>query len=62
MIRILLILTLIPSILFSQFTVTTSTESWDKEKKEWKPFEEKFDQNSGFTKKGFNNFNRLKSR
>ena len=28
MIRILLILTLIPSILFSQFTVTTSTESW----------------------------------
>lgn len=41
MIRILLlILTLVPSILFSQFTVTTSTESWDKEKKEWKPFED----------------------
>ena len=40
MIRILLILTLIPSILFSQFTVTTTSESWDKEKKEWKPFED----------------------
>ena len=40
MIRILLILTLIPSVLFSQFTVTTNTESWDKEKKEWKPFED----------------------
>ena len=33
MIRILLlILTLVPSVLFSQFTVTTSSESWDKEK------------------------------
>ena len=30
--HLLLILTLVPSILFSQFTVTTNTESWDKEK------------------------------
>ena len=38
MIRILLlILTLVPSILFSQFTVTSTSESWDKERK-WKPF------------------------
>ena len=41
MIRILLlILTLVPSVLFSQFTVTTSSESWDKEKEKWKPFED----------------------
>ena len=41
MIRILLlILTLVPSILFSQFTITTTSESWDKEKKKWKPFED----------------------
>ena len=41
MIRILLlILTLVPSILFSQFTVTTTSESWSKEKKKWKPFED----------------------
>ena len=38
--HLLLILTLVPTILFSQFTVTTNTESWDKEKKEWKPFED----------------------
>ena len=41
MIRILLlILTLVPSILFSQFTVTSTSESWDKEKEKWKPFED----------------------
>ena len=41
MIRILLlILTLIPSVLFSQFTVTSTSESWDKEKEKWKPFED----------------------
>ena len=38
--HLLLILTLVPTILLGQFTVTTSTESWDKEKKEWKPFED----------------------
>ena len=32
--HLLLILTLVPTILLGQFTVTTSTESWDKEKKE----------------------------
>ena len=31
--HLLLILTLVPTILFSQFTVTSTTESWDKEKK-----------------------------
>jgi hypothetical protein len=41
MIRILLlILTLVPSVLFSQFTVTSTSESWDKEKEKWKPFED----------------------
>jgi len=38
--HLLLILTLVPTILFSQFTVTTSTKSWDKEKEKWKPFED----------------------
>lgn len=38
--HLLLILTLAPTILFSQFTVTTNTESWDKEKEKWKPFED----------------------
>ena len=38
--HLLLILTLVPTILFSQFTVTTNTESWDKEKEKWKPFED----------------------
>tara|TARA_B110000977_G_C11059237_1_gene485266 strand:+ start:591 stop:1715 length:1125 start_codon:yes stop_codon:yes gene_type:complete len=36
----LLILIIIPSILFGQFTVTTNTESVSKPKKEWKPFED----------------------
>ena len=41
MIRILLlILTLVPSVLFSQFTVTSTSESWGKEKEKWKPFED----------------------
>ena len=42
MIRILLlILTLIPSIFFTQgFTTTLDAESWDKEKEKWKPFED----------------------
>ena len=38
--HLLLILTLAPTILFSQFIVTTNTESWDKEKEKWKPFED----------------------
>lgn len=42
MIRILLlILTLTPSIFFTQgFTTTLDAESWDKEKEKWKPFED----------------------
>ena len=42
MIRILLlILTLAPSIFFTQgFTTTLDTKSWDKEKEKWKPFED----------------------
>ena len=39
MIRILLlILTLVPSVLFSQFTVTSTSVSGNKEKEKWKPF------------------------